>query len=383
MEKRPNRQLLKLFLLGIMLFVLGYPMIQHKFKWTDVPPLSGDVVPLERPVFSKNAWFDGTYQEKRTAYLNENVGFRNVLVRTYNQIYYSAFNSAKANGVVIGKENYLYEQAYINAYYGEDFQGDDYIKVQIKKLAKVSDTLQKMGKHLVVMLAPGKASFFPEYMPNKKKGKTAPKTNYKAYQSQLKSFGVKTIDINQYFRESKGKSKYPLFPKTGIHWSKYGEVFMADSLIAYLNELDGINIPEIKVQRYEKSKIMRSTDDDIEKGMNLWRDIPDNEMGYPIFQVVKEANKKYSKVLTIADSYYWGPFDWGMSRDLLGGGQFWYYNEMIFPESFEKELFVKDLDFRKSLESNDVVLIMVTDANLYKFGFGFVEQAYDAYFGPK
>ncbi len=381
MKQKPNSKFLKLFLIGIMLFVLGYPMIQHKFKWTEISPLNGEIVPLERPVFSKEAWFDGTYQDKRTDYLNENVGFRNVMVRTYNQIYYSYFNTAKAKGVVIGKDNYLYEKQYIDAFYGKDFQGEEYIKQQVNKLAKVSDTLSKMGKHLIVMLAPGKASYFPEYIPNRKFFKSQLRTNLAAYENYLFEFQVKTVNMNRYFIQNKGKTKYPLFPKTGIHWSKYGEVFMADTLISYLNHFEGIQVPKLNVKRVEVSDSMRSTDDDIEKGMNLWFDIPDYKMGYPIFEFKTDPKQKYSKILTIADSYYWGPFDWGMSRDVFGGGQFWYYNETIFPESFEKETRVKDLDFKKSLESNDAVLIIVTDANLYKFGFGFVEQAYDAYFG--
>ena len=71
-----------------------------------------------------------------------------------------------------------------------------------------------------------------------------------------------------------------------------------------------------------------------------------------------------------------------MSRDLFNDGRFWYYNEAIFPDSYESPLNVKDVDFQKKLEENDVILIICTDANLFKFGFGFIEQAYDTYF-PK
>jgi hypothetical protein len=34
-----------------------------------------------------------------------------------NQFAFHLFNKAKANGVIIGKENYLYEEKYINFYY--------------------------------------------------------------------------------------------------------------------------------------------------------------------------------------------------------------------------------------------------------------------------
>lgn len=381
MEQRKKHTLPKLFLIGLMLFVLGYPMVQHKFRWIEEATLNGDIEVLERPVFSKKAWLDGTYQEQRTEYLNENVGFRNHMVRTYNQIYFTCFNAAKANGVVIGKENYLYEKQYIDAYFGKDFQGEKHIKDKVYKLAMVSDTLAKLGKHLVVMLAPGKASFFPEFIP--RHGEKKSRTNLSAYEKYLSEFRVKTIHMNRYFIQNKGKTKYPLFPRTGIHWSKFGEVFMADTLISYLNHLDGIHVPKLKVNRVEVSDSMRDTDDDIEKGMNIWNNIPDYTMGYPIFSVDKKKGHAYSKILTVADSYYWGPFNWGMSRDVFNGGQFWYYNELVYPESLEKELHVKDISFQKAMDQHDAILLVVTDANLYKFGFGFVEQAYNFYFHPK
>ena len=378
---------LKRFLVGAMMLVFVLPMLQHKFKWIDEKPLNGAVESMERPEFSMNNWFEGTYQDKRTTYLNQHVGFRNGMVRTYNQWHFSLFHQPRANGVVIGKDNYLYEENYIRAYYGEDFRGNEEIEQQLRKLEKVNDTLQKLGKHLVVLLAPGKASFYPEYIPRKStlnlpmgvKGRT----NLEAYAAALESHSIPNLNLNRWFIANKYKSKYPLYPKTGIHWSKYGEIVMADTVVRFMNRLKGIELPQIVVDSVKETKNMWDTDDDIEKGMNLLFNIPDNKMAYPYFHVVQQEKKKYAKVLTIADSYFWGPFNWGMSRDVFNGGQFWYYNEAIYPDSYESPLFVKDIDFKKRVEENDVILIICTDANLYKFGFGFVEQAYSTYYPNK
>lgn len=387
MEKKQNSTLVKKVLFGLLMLVLIVPPIQHKFKIFKVIPLEGAIEKVERPVLTLQTWLEGTYQEKRTDYLNQNVGFRNSMVRTYNQMSFSLYKVARANGVVIGKDNYLYEQNYINAYYGEDFQGEKAIHEQIEKLEKVSDTLSKLGKYVVVLLAPGKASFFPEYLPKKNWGpakqKFIPNTNLVSYAQNLKESSIPYLNLNKYFIEQKGKMLHPLFPKTGIHWSKYGEIVMADTLIHFMNALKNIELPNVVVDSYNVTDDAWDTDDDIERGMNLLFNIPDNVMGYPAFRVVKAPQKKYSKVLTIADSYFWGPFNWGMSRDVFGGGQFWYYNEAIYPDSFEKPLFVKDIDLKSKLEEHDVVLILVTDANLFKFGFGFVEQAYNLYFPTK
>ncbi len=34
--------------------------------------------------------------------------------------------------------------------------------------------------------------------------------------------GINHIDFNSYFVQNKGKSKYPLYPQYGIHWSYCG-----------------------------------------------------------------------------------------------------------------------------------------------------------------
>ena len=66
--------------------------------------------------------------------------------------------------VVIGKENYLYEKGYIDAFFGVDFIGHDSIAISAYKLKMIQDTLAKLNKTLLIILAPGKGDFFPEYI---------------------------------------------------------------------------------------------------------------------------------------------------------------------------------------------------------------------------
>ena len=103
-------------------------------------------------------------------------------------------------------------------------------------------------------------------------------------------------------------------------------------------------------------------------------------MAYPIFQIIKNNNPLEVKVLTVSDSYYWGMFNWGLSKDVFGNGQFWYYNQQIYPDSYDNPLNVSDVDIISEVEKNNVIIMISTDANLYKFPFGFIDQLYNAYF---
>jgi hypothetical protein len=80
-----------------------------------------------------------------------------------------------------------------------------------------------LGKQVLVILAPGKASYFPEFIPDEMATITKLNTNYEGYKAELKESTVPFIDAHQWFRNMKDTSRYPLFPKCGIHWSKYGE----------------------------------------------------------------------------------------------------------------------------------------------------------------
>ena len=176
----------------------------------------------------------------------------------------------------------------------------------------------------------------------------------------------------------KGKSDYPLYPKCGIHWSKYGEYLAADSLIKYLEHKTNRQLPHIELDTFYVQDENKDGDYDIGEGMNLYYPMDTYPMAYPHFRFTDTLNGNSPKVLTVADSYYWGFFNRGMSRDCFNDGRFWYYNNEVYPDMYDAPSFVKDLDFRSAVEENDVILIITTDANLYNFSFGFVNQLYKA-----
>ena len=355
-------------------------MIQQNKKFIDLKSLNGSFETAKNPHFSSHDWFEGNYQIQEQDYLNQNIGFRNFFVRLYNQLHYTLYNQARAKEVVIGKDDYLYEEKYNKAYMGRDFIGEDKIREKVKKIKGISDILRRKGIDLIILLAPGKGSFYPEFIPEKYHPKNRTTTNYEVYKRALTEAGIHLLDFHSWFRKMKTNAPYPLFPKTGIHWSKYGEVLAADSLINYINSIQKEKqIPQLLISDIETSSKMRGTDDDIEKGMNLLFEIEDLPMGYPHFQIQVDSNSNQPKVLTVADSYYWGMFNWGLSRDAFNEGQFWFYNKQIYPESFTNPVNVDDINMVEEVEKNDVVILLSTDANLYKFGFGFIDQFYFGY----
>ena len=364
----------------IILALLIIPIIQAKYNLINLTPLKGAISEPEKSYINVKDWFSGIYQEKEEKYLNETFGFRNLFIRINNQIAFSLFKKAKANGVIVGKKNYLFEENYIKAYYGTDFIGTDSILHQMERVKFVQDTLAKLNKNLILIFAAGKGSFYPEYFPEKYK--TEKKiTNYQTYVDLARQLGISYIDFNKYFVENKNKSEYPLYPQYGIHWSYYGMCLAADSIISYIEHTRNIDMPDLYWDEIDIAQ-PKESDYDIADGMNLKFKLKTFKMAYPQIQFQSDLGKTKPTALVVADSYYWGMFNFGLSN-VFTNSHFWFYNKQIYPDSYQTPLETSQINLKNEITKHDVIVILATEATLPEFGWGFIENIYDEFKGNK
>ena len=369
-------------LLGLIVGLFILPIVQRNTHLFSFRTLKGEYYAHQKPKITLQSWLEGSYQRKMDQYCTDSFGFRNSLVRSVNQVDYWAFNEANAQYVVIGKNNCLYETPYIEAHLGMDFLGDFSITDKVLKLSRIKDTLASMGIALDIILAPGKASYHPEYIPDYYFQYQKPQTNYTAFKQHLSKKGIAYLDLHQWFREKKPHTEHPLFPLTGIHWSKFGMVLATDSILNYWNTQYPDSLPNLDWSLpKETTTITLGSDADVEDGLNIFSTLPHFEMIYPLYDLKNEGRYK-PKTAVIADSYYWGLFDIGLSTIACDSGEFWYYFRQVYPQSFEENMMIDDLDIQNAIETKDRIVILQTDATLGRFGFGFIEKVYDIYF-PK
>ncbi len=357
--------IIKKILLGITLILLALPLSQHILFFHKEKPLHGAIETVKPATMTMKNWLSGEYSEQTTKYIQHHFGFHNDWLRLDNQLAYSIFGEVRARNVIVGKNDYLYEKNYIDAYTGKDYIGSHIISKKVENLKIIQDSLFTKGKHLLIILAAGKASFYPEYIPNKMMLQTD-STNYKLFASELKKQGVHHIDFNAWFMANKGKKEYPLYPKTGIHWSRYGMLLAADSIINHIENFRDWDIPELYWDNVDFVDERREIDDDIEKGMNLMTSFSNFKMAYPHYQYQME-NKDRPKVITISDSFFWDMYSSGIAWNVYDNGPFWYYFDKVYPESMESPLQVKDLDLSTSIKESDLIVMMATEGNLAYF----------------
>ncbi|MEN9700027.1 MAG: hypothetical protein RLZZ301_1225 [Bacteroidota bacterium] len=373
MPEPRTTQRLKQVLFALAMGLLLFPWLEQNEHWLTLAPLGGAQQLAENPKFSINNWKKGSFQEGQEAYVRDHFGARPFFIRFYNELNDRLFGEFKANGVIRGKDGYLFEENYLLAASGNDFLGQDSIRLLVGQLQALHLELAAQHKHLLVCLAPGKATFFPDKIPAPYRWE-AQQRNHPYFVKAIQQAGIELFDIQRWFLSQKSTARYPLFPKNGIHWSSYGEYLVADSLIKRTNALAHFPYPSLSLTRIDKSKQMRERDEDIELGMNLLRNLPDWEMGYPQFKITKRTQAKGPRVLVIGDSFFYGMYNWGMTRDVFAGGQFWYYNNEILEPGMPTKL-VSDLpNYKAAVNQFDVVIVLLTDANLPRFGFGLLQN---------
>ena len=367
---------------------ISYPMIMGILKKDNKPNLTGIVINNVKPdsllKLDKGMWFSGEYQSLKDDYNNDHWAFKETFVRLNNQFYYKAFNQIRVNAFVLGKDNYVYSEGYIFSAFGDDYVGEDKILSKLQKAKIVQDSLKKKGIDLLLVFAPGKGEYCIEQIEDKYKHPIT-HTNYQTYITESKKLGINVLDLKAYFQKLKPTTPYPLFPKFGHHWSFYGECLAVDTIIGHIENLHHCDLPDIVWKKIDVVDSSRRRDADVLKSMNLYKN-PDQNMklAYPEVMFEQDSTKNRTRVLTIADSYWYGPVYMGVGQSSFAGGQFWYYYNKVIPSPTPGEkVEVWQLDLKQQIESNQVIMLLYSDGNLPTYANTFIEDAYELYTNPK
>ena len=362
----------------VVLLLLIFPAVQKKYAIVNIDNLFGDFILAEKPVFTWGSWFDGKYQSDFNNYLEDHIGFRNSLIRMTDQIDYSLYRKVHAEGVVVGKKDMMFEYDYIRGYTGNDFLGEQFIDKKIRRLKFAQEYLKREKNiDLILEFEPSKASFYPEYIPDRYFADKKDKTNYDYFTRTARKYNIRFIDFNEYFKELKPNVKYPLYPRYGIHWSEYGMSFAADSLLKYIDWVRNIDMPEMIIDSLQIEKHARTPDYDIGNTLNLMWRLPEKQpLAYPVMHFVTNPENVRPMVLPIGDSYYWNIFNTQIPYKCFGNAIFWYFYGKVYPDYYRAPKLVKDLNLMEEIDKQDVILLMVTERFLSKFDWSFDDDIY-------
>lgn len=185
-----------------------------------------------------------SYAGDWNAYIDDNMPFRNELVKTYSYIDYYVFKRSIESKVIIGKNGWLF---YINNddgnsrddYLGENLFSDEDLKKIAENCMAFQETLEKQGREFVLFIAPNKERIYSEYMPDKYGEPATMYRTLQVVQYLRKNTDIKVVYPYEELMQAKEKLSEDLYYKTDTHWNQIGGYI---GTCALLKEL-GINMP--------------------------------------------------------------------------------------------------------------------------------------------
>lgn len=361
--------------IAVLLFI---PAFQFKTELFKCEPLSGGITVSEKPELTKESYWDLSWQENYNKYINDNFGFRPWFVRLINQINFSLFNTTNAPGVVIGKNGELFIESYIDDYIGRNYIGGGKVNETVTKIKRVQDSLKARGIDLIVVFAPGKASFHSDLIPDRYLRKQKDSTNYKIYTEFFKQKQVNFIDLNYWFFQQKSSLKHPVYPKYGTHWNHYGMCLAVDTLNRYIEFKRNIKLPKLDYSLINYDTHLKGNDYDIGVLMNLMYPIEMDANPYPVYKFKNSSEYTKPDVLVVGDSYWWCIVGDHLPKQFYREDEYWFYNkdQLI---SNEKRNPVAVLNLSASLAQRNVVVLMATEATFHLFPYGFIDNCHKLY----
>jgi hypothetical protein len=363
---------LKIFLLLLVITLLLTPMIQQRFCIIKgEAPLYGVFANSRDTSFTLSGWLNGSYQEAQDKYLNENFGFRNSLVRLYNQINFSIFKDINVKDVFRGKNDFLFSTYFFNNYSGRLFRGEQHFDSVMCNLQALNTELNKMNKKLLVCFAPCKESFFPEYLPDSCLPFISKRNHYSSDRKKTKAAGIPLLDLNRHFLNLKKQEPYPLFTQGAVHWTTNGAYLALDTLLKHIAFVLKKKINLIKLRKYELSDSPRDSDDDISKTMNLLQNINSEKLAYPHYDFTYTVESSYvPKTLIAGDSFFFGLLNTNLLYQAFSQESlFLYYSKKSMPFSKKRaEEDVNDIVLRGEIGNADLLLLFFSVGTLDRFG---------------
>lgn len=384
MKKKLKYDLLLFIILMLLLFA---SMVQKRTGWVKMESLKGVYPTTPYPLINLKDFRSGDYQKQMEQQLSERFGFREPVIRLYNQYLWDFYRKTYAHDIVAGKHNWLYYEQNVNDYYGTEMYrwlpdasiARETFDREARLMWKLRGVLQDYGIEFLMFMAPEKGFLYPEHLPDRQQDTTS--INAREYYASLfEKNGFPYIEMTAWFQALKKADTLPysLISQTGAHWG-FSSVLAADSLLRFMEALDGEHMPQLAIGPFHESADSTQNDDhDLEMNLNLIRKMrhPYDRLYDAEVTVVADTSVRKPKVLFIGNSYLWRMRYYIPFEELFECSEFWFYNSTAYSgPGYVEQTPVADLDLIEKVLNADYVVWFTTGNQMYKATYGFVERA--------
>lgn len=378
---KKHNSILYASLFGLLMVELFLPALQEHLGFVKTEPLEGFVPKYKEPQLSFDGYTSNRFQQQLESYVGENFGFREPVIRLYNQYLWTCYHKTYCHFIVPGKNGYLFYTEAINEHYGKETlkmyhsfdRAREWARQNTRMMNKLRYVLQDYGVEFLCFMAPNKTQLYPEYIPGHQTMPPDIINTADYYDSLMTAIGFPHVEMTRWFKTMKDTTSIQLIPKRDTHW-RHSAAYGFDSLFCYMNSLNDFGIPDIKVHGMRRLDTVYPEND--EKTLNLLFRIPNDSPKYqPEVTVECGEGCRKPKVLFVGDSFVWDLETYLPWKEIMDDVEIWFYNENAFV-GFQKEKHpINEINRLRSILRADYVVWYSTGSQWCRSSYDFVEDA--------
>lgn len=358
--------------------------VQEHWKPFKMKPLNGFTPVVEKPKLTMASFASGDFQSDVEDYISDNFGFREFFIRCYNQVAYSCFGKITNSNIVKGRNQELYLTMYLNDATGKTLK-QHYDDVEDAKAAarnnveetlRLIDTLHAHHTDFLFVFAPTKPATYPEMMPRRYQEQIADFSLEEYYIELFKENDIPHIDFYHHFQSLKESFPYPLYPRTGTHWSEAVIPYVADSILKKLAEVTDYKFPTVHYINDNLTTDYSVQDGELEASMNLLFPLNKPALPRPVFELSDTVGTDKPNLLVIGDSYF-TQLRLSCFVKAFNRWDYWEYNKNMLSSRprFHWKILKEEFDAVTVLQEADIVMAVFTAPMMYNYMFGFTSTA--------
>ncbi len=237
MSAASTARFLPVAFLAVVIACVVLPLLEtlHPFFGTIVQPVDEHRTANPFPSPGLLLRSSGDFADGLNKWFDDHVGFRDLFIRTKNQIDYSVFSTSRK--VYVGSDGWLFERDYPGLPL-ERLDATRFEAVQAGFL-NLARQLQEKGIQLLVVGYPDKSRVYPELVPAAEP-LLPPGGNYDKLRQFLSRQSTLTfIDVEEILRRERSTTTDALYYKTDLHANEMGQLPIVKEIIAQIARAEG------------------------------------------------------------------------------------------------------------------------------------------------
>lgn len=350
-----------LYFVFVVLFIgiCSLPLLGLVFGYENVNIEKRALAPA--PVFINEQGFNPSYPQEAEAYLSDHYAFKPYLVTADAIMRGALFGESVSEKVIIGREGWLYFAPTLPDYLATDVLSENELYRIARTLMIQKEALARKEVDFVFVVAPNKASLYPEYMPGGYVP-TGKENNYDRLYAKLAFADIGNTDLRSLLSTSKlaDGPDDTLYLKLDSHWNDRG------AMIAYRAITDEIRSrrPDLVLNDYREVPVEKREIINGDLSVMLYPAVERTDNQY--FYTLPETYASVRPIRSMEDMLIQTYCESGQGHLLMFRDSF--ANALIpfFSDAFSSVTYSRAVpyDYRLMAEQTDAVILEIVERNL-------------------